>query len=76
MKKFILNLILNESKKRIEEFGQLSAGTITAIVVYELKPENIKGMYWKVEKILSQLVRERKIAKVKGNYYPTENPPL
>lgn len=76
MKKFIQDLVQNKCKAEIETHGKLSCGTITAIVVYELEPENIKGMYWKVKAVLDQLVRERKITKVKDNYYPAEDPPL
>lgn len=71
MKEFIENLIVNECKKRIEKHGQLSSGTIAAIVVYEHKPEDIKGLYWKVEAILNELKADGKIVKIKDNYYPT-----
>ena len=73
MKDFILDLIHNKCKASIEKYGDLSDATITAIVLYDFKPEDKKGLYWKVKGILDELVADQKTVNVKGNYYPTAN---
>ena len=73
MKDFILDLIHNRCKASIEKYGSLSNATITAIVEIEFKPEDHRGLYWKVKGILDELVADQKTVNVKGNYYPTAN---
>ena len=73
MKEFIVDLIHNRCKALIEKYGDLSDATITAIVLYEFKPEDEKGLYWKVKGILGELAADQKTVNVKGNYYPTAN---
>lgn len=57
--------LLNE----VKENPDLSAGALTAHVVYKMKPKpNLRGLFWKVEKVLENLVIEGKLKRVGDTY--------
>lgn len=57
--------LLNE----VRENPNLSAGALAAHVVYKMKPKpNLRGLFWKVEKVLDDLVKQGKLERVGDTY--------
>jgi len=57
--------LLNE----VKENPNLSAGALTAHVVYKMKPvPKIADLFWKVEKVLDNLVKQGKLERIGDTY--------
>ena len=64
MKEFIL--------QKFKEEKCLQSGAITAMIVYQMKPDNIRGLFWKVEKLLDDMVTDRILYQKGEAYYISE----